>query len=502
VTPEPAAPAPAPDPPAPRGARLVGGLCVAAAMAVYYWLFVFPPRLLGGHDPDRYYHLGLSRLVAEHGLLRRVPQVEDLGWGNYFPDKEFLFHVLTGAAHRLGGSMAVLWLVPVLGSAIVLFLYVELSRRLRPLHAAVLAVGIPLGTAAFLFRLTLLRPHLLAILIFCLLLGALLRGRPRLAGLAAVAFALAYHGFYIVGLVAAVAWLLRNRPGLRGLHAWAWCLGGLAVGIVVNPYFPSNIGMGLLTLRLALGLDAQPGVAQGLEMVAFSWKRLALSYGFLPASLIATAIAMRVRRPEVGPATTQVWFLFLVTAAFTVLGIKTPRAMEYAVPACILLVGTAGWLLAWRPWLPLLLGLLVATQGYVAWIQHEDNWRAPNYGAYAEYARLLTHVPAGTGRDKVFNCEWDAGAFILYARPDLRFVDLLDPTLLRAADPDKYWARQGLIRGAFDDPRMILRDVFHADFVLCGEPKLIAQMDARPQDFRSLPGTRGDTVRLFAVRHD
>ena len=49
------------------GARWIGGGFVAAAMALYYWLYFLPPRSLGQHDPDRYYHLGLSKLTAVQG---------------------------------------------------------------------------------------------------------------------------------------------------------------------------------------------------------------------------------------------------------------------------------------------------------------------------------------------------------------------------------------------------------------------------------------------------
>jgi hypothetical protein len=175
-------------------ARWIGRGCVALAIAFWYWLWFLPPKLLGSADPDRYYHLALSRLIAEQGWIpKSLPQVEDLGWGNYFPDKEFLFHVLTGAAWSGGGSAAVLALVPLIGIALVLAVHSELDRILKPLPAALISIVGSVATCGLLFRLVLLRPHLLAMLAFCLLVLAVLRERPRLAGLAAAAFALGYH---------------------------------------------------------------------------------------------------------------------------------------------------------------------------------------------------------------------------------------------------------------------------------------------------------------------
>jgi hypothetical protein len=297
-----------------------------------------------------------------------------------------------------------------------------------------------------------------------------------------------------------VAFLMRRQPGFRDQHGWAWCLAGLVAGIILNPYFPSNLVMGLLTLRLATGAVQMPPGTVGLEMVPFSWAKLALVYGFIPASLLATCVAMRLRKPEPGPEVARVWFMVLVTAGFWALGVKSPRAMEYAVPACILLVGVAAGVLAWRGWVPLLLVLLVGLQGYVSWIYYRDHWRDPPEGYYPAYSDVLKQVPAGAKGQKIFNCEWAAGSYILRDRPDLRFVDLLEPALLWEASHDKFLARQQLLTGKTADPWKVLREQFDADYVLCAEEPMVKQMDANRRDFAALPGTQGDPIRLFALR--
>lgn len=62
------------------------GALVAAVMALYYFVLFFPPRLAGASEPDRYHHIGLSKLIAAQGVIKTLPQVEDLGWGLYFLD--------------------------------------------------------------------------------------------------------------------------------------------------------------------------------------------------------------------------------------------------------------------------------------------------------------------------------------------------------------------------------------------------------------------------------
>lgn len=479
--------------------RLIGALAVIAAIGGYYAVYFLPPRLLGALDPDRYYHIAISRLTAQEGLLRVLPQVEDLGWGRYFPDKEFLFHALTGAAYWLGGVAGVLAVVPLLGLAIVLCLYAEISRVTRPLAATMIAIVVPLITAAFLFRLSLLRPHLLAVFWFCLLLVFILRDKPRWAAVAAGLFALSYHAFFIVILVAASAWLVRDRTVRFSRQAWVWTLAGLTAGLVLNPYFPSNLGMGAVHLKLALGLGDVPHFDEGFELRPFGAKKLLLSYGFLAFAVVAAWATVRPRWRDDRPLVRGLWFLLVVTGGFWILGIKSPRAMEYATPACMLLLGYATALSQWRLWWPAMLAASMVIQGYVAQLHYISQWQ-PSLSAYGTYAAVLEQVPRRPGGFKVFNCDWESGSFILMARPDLRFVDLLEPSLLWNASRDKYVVRTGLRTGAFDNPRFLLRGLFKADYVICAAPKLIGQMDARPEDFTSAPGTKGEEVRLFAVR--
>ena len=68
---------------------------------------------------------------------------------------------------------------------------------------------------------------------------------------------------------------------------------------------------------------------------------------------------------------------------------------------------------------------------------------------------------------KVFNCDWKDGAYILYLRPDLKFVDLLDPTFLYMSSKELYSlknilrSRQGAV-GAEG-----MKEVFKAQYALC-----------------------------------
>lgn len=480
---------------------LYGGV-VCVLTSLYYAIFFFPPRLVGSNEPDRYFHLGLARLISTDGLPKILPQVEDLGWGHYFPDKEFLFHALTGAAYWLAGPAGVLLVVPLLGIAIVACLYTIVARVLPPGRAAALVLTASLLSPVQLFRLSLLRPHLLAILFFCLLLAAILRGRGWLAALASAGFALSYHAFYIPMLVIGVASVIRWPEESDGARRWPWAVAGLVLGIVLNPYFPSTLVMSWLHVKLALGIGLPPGLRSGEELQPLSTREFLHYFGFLPVALVGTGTLIVVKRLWPGRATASLWFLFLLSGLLTLLSVKSMRATEYAVPSIIVLVAYALSLLRGVRWIWLTCLLIAISQGHASWLYYQDSWSQPQGGDSPSYLAAISLLPLEADGQKVFNCQWETGSYMLFARPRIRFVDLLEPAMLWQASPAKYIARQRLIWGADSDPWKTLREQFKADYVLCGTPGLNKQMAADPLHFQQITGTEPmNSLRVYRIRN-
>lgn len=465
------------------------GTATAAVMSLYYLVFYFPPRLTGGNDPDRFYHIGLSQLISIEGFLRTLPQVEDLAWGKYFPDKEFLFHALTGGAYALGGPMGVLLVVPVLGVAIVLCIYFTLSRVWMPWRASAFTLLTVLLGAAFVFRITLLRPHLLAILFFCLLMAAILRGRAWLAAVAAAGFALSYHAFYIPLLVIMIAGAIRWPEDIEDKHCARWAAVGLACGILLNPYFPSTLVMSWSIIKIALGMGVPPGLRSGNELQPLGLLEYIDFFALLPLTLLgASALAyfkgLRLERKHAG-----FWFLFVLCGLLTLLSLKSARATEYAVPGAILL---AGYSLAMAPrswWFGAACLATIIVQGHSASTYYRDVWSKPQEGYSGWYLAAVSLLPPEADGKKVFNCEWVAGSYILFRRPKVRFVDLLEPALLWQAAPGKYLSRDRLTDGLSLDVYRDLRQGFAADYVICGSSALNQQMQRDAAHFEPIVGS-------------
>lgn len=484
-------------------ADLLALLALAASVAL--WWRVAPGLR---EDVDRFYHYALSREMAERGLvLPALPQVEGLGWQNYFFDTGFLYHVFTAGAWRVDGETGVFFANAALAAALVALLY-ALARVFTGALASFAIVALAaLLNPAFLYRLGMVRPHLFAISAFVIMLLALFRSRPKLALAAGFMFSLAYHAFYLPGAVlgfAALAWFVdRARDEDAFLRSGAYGLAGIVGGALVHPYFPTNVIYGFASIGIAAS-DPGTGFEVGGEIYPYSLAGFfgnfahALLWGIGGATLFLRAKMheRRETRTVHSPAPKHGLTLALATVCFTFLLFRSARSVEYAIPC---FVGLLAWLAARiGPRRLVLVGIALLVLHIPTM---REFWRLylrePHLDRLTASARAaLEKVPErGTF---VFNCNWGLGPYILYYRPDLRFVDLMEPTMLFHRAPLLAYSKDALFRGYIVDPAREIRSVFRADWVLCDSGSLNLQLGLDPQAERV--SVAGPPVQLFRLR--
>lgn len=424
-------------------------------------------------DADAFIHLRLAALVDAHGTIDRIPQAEDIAWSESFSDKEFLFHELLALGHALGGMAGA---VQVQYAIIALF-YATLMIGLKRWGGwAGLLVGVLTVVSTYYLqpRVFVLRPQSLAMTAFLWLLLAAMAGRPRWIFVCCALFSLSYHAVYIplfvVSVASGVAWLLGERR-------WGLALGagisGVALGVLVNPYFPGNLMIGLDALQILLRRAPTMDLV-GIESRPLGMASLLDRFGSITAVFLVCALFTGVAAVRAGPARLE-----LVKARLLLLGIGlvtlpllalNPRACEYFVPTVVLMAGLTVPLMARRNVLWLGLGLLPV--GLNLWrvmpyyaLEKSINPRALSV---EQALRAIPTRPAGAAgpAPKVLGCTWPLGGYVFYFRPDLRFSDMLDPYLLYQQHPEKYRAREELKRESADRYGLI-KQYFAADYVLC-----------------------------------
>ncbi len=425
-------------------------------------------------DPDRAYHHALSRLVAEQGLPRALPQVTGLHWNRAFSDKEFLFHQLTALGHRLAGERGVDAVGVGVTALALLAAYLCCRAFARPSVAAGLVLCLLVTQAHFAFRAALLRPYVLAVAAALLLVAGLLHRRGALAFAGAAVFGLAYHALYVpaalLGLTAAVGLALRERSWLRPALLGA---AGLAVGAVANPYFPQTLEATQLTLDIALGRLPGPELlgAQGSELVRFSGVAFLWMFasGVLGAAVAVACLAvprLRAQLPALKPAVLAV----ALAVAFLALGYVNPRASEYALP--LVAVAVAATLPGLGRWGLVLLPVLLVVN-LPALLKSNDPQPIDRY--QRETREAVSHLPPDED-GFVFHCGFDEGSYLLDQRPRFTVVDVLDPLYLARLNPELARGRQALVQGRMVDPWAFVSGL-GARYVVCGYPLAVEQLD-------------------------
>ena len=482
-----------------RGADLVAGALLVGAFLA---LLVLLDRVATGSNPDQWFHFAISRM-SQGGLVRLLPQAEDVGWGSGFPEKEFLFHRLTALAYAAGGERAIRILCRALSCASILLVYWLARRNAAPPIAAASTFGLMIANPYMLFRLGMVRPHVLAVFLFVAVVGSLVCRWRVLGFLTGMAFALAYHAVYVpAALAAAFAALAlvqrRAEPeaAKSRLAASGAVFAGVVAGIVANPYFPSNVAMGWTHLRFAFSAAASlPGVHVGAEVLPLSASTFLRLFAIALAAVVACAAAAIVdaRSGE------KPWDRAILTAAALFLvgaAARSVRAVEYGLPLLAIcaaqalgdarrsrrtrVIATTALLLA-APW------PLVAQLRRPPDRRHEQIVR--------DLFDAISAIPRDTSGRKVFDCDWNYGSFLLYARPDLRFVDLLDPRFL-LVNRELFDAKRQLDLDAVPNPAGAMRALFHADYALCANPSLNRRLER--DGVRVLFAARSG-IRLYAL---
>ncbi len=474
------------------------GLALALGVLLSATLLAWPKIIgAGSVDPDRHYHLAVSRQAVQGRNLfpQAVPQVQGIGWGEAFPEKEFLFHVLTTQAYRVAGPKGVEGLIPILMLALFSMLLAACARWISPLAALGVLVAVVFTDSRFVHRVAMLRPHLLAVTFFVGLLASLIYRRLSWVAAFGFLFAMAYHAIYVpLFALAAFAWLTGRAEPRRSRFLLFGSLGVLA-GVMLNPFFPGNVLMGIRHAQIALFEVGSAPLSFGHELLPMASPQFFGIYGMAAALLVAGWIVLAYREPlsRVLEKTPDLAWLSAVALVFFALATKNPRAIEFGTPA---LACAAACLLSILPRTPRRafvaagLATLVLARVPGAWADYAKTWSGSSLPLpQDELMESLAKVPAKSA--KIFNCEWDVTPYILDSRPKFSFVDILDPSFLYMANRDLHTQRESLREGRIVDPYALIRAAGY-DHVLCRAPDAIAQLERDPNFVRIFPEKSGD----------
>ena len=425
---------------------------------------------------DGYYHIKMGWLIRQQGLtplFTWLPQTI-LNPAAYY-NHHLLYHVylalfsfkdpaVDGGTALITGAKLASMIMPALAFMSIWWL---LKRQAVPL-AAFWTLGLLAVSEAFLYRMSMPRAQSASLLVLVWGLHRLLTGRYRLLLPLGFAYVWLYNAFPLLLLLIGVfiiAELFVNRRFLWQPLAWAGA--GIALGVIINPYFPENVSFIISHLLPKLGESA---VRVGNEWQPYQTWTLVENSG--PAlALFMVAIFARVQSQKRWDVPTLA--AFGLTVIFGFMLFKSRRFVEY-FPAFVLLfaaLSAAPLLRDWqarfsrRPLLvPALFILLLIPPLYLTLTKARESLASSQpIDKYQLAARWLDdNSPDDV---VVFQTDWDDFTRLFFHNTNAVYTVGLDPTYLQLYDQQLYDTWVDITQGRVENPAGVIRDRFGGEFV-------------------------------------
>jgi len=482
-------------------------------------------------DPDSFYHLRAATLIRDSGLLRSFPWTQFSLYKNLYIDHHLGYHLLlipfvSYWSEIVGLKIATVFFAGLTGLA----LFGLLKKWQVPNWGWSLLLLA--GTAPFLVRQSLGKAPALAVALT--LLGYYLISERRLWWWAALSwlFVWFYSAWPLLLVIVVVETLVlsandfftKRRRGLACLlngnnyKLWLATLGGLAAGLLTNPYFPQNI----FYLERLFNMAIRPyhdWLAIGAEWYPYPITEL-LANAALPLGLwIMFSLGGVVAYRQLTKRTVTTWLLSLIFLIYTG---RARRQVEYLVPFLVLSSGLL-WRdcrMVWRQlinrrqeFLPRLLSGRIFMFGLIGYLMLATAAGAIiGYGSAYYYLRsgftsvtlqpavnwLSQNTPANS---LVWQTDWGTFPVLWYHSRHNYYLTGLDQTFMYAYNPELYRAWYDLVTAKRHDDYQVIHDLFKADYVLLEKRKAAMLYDLN-RDGRFKQFYQDKEVIIFKVEYD
>jgi hypothetical protein len=403
-----------------------------------------------------------------------------------FYDHHLLYHVYLALfvgdgspAALLSGAKAAAILMPAMAFTAIWWL---LRSREVP-WATAWALGLCAISEAFLFRMSVPRAQSASLLVLVLVTHVLFTRRYFLLLPLGFIYVWLYNAFpLILALVAAEACAALVTERRISWRAPLFAIIGIALGLVINPYFPADITFIINHLLPKIG---QPETSVGNEWYPYETWRLVENSG---ASLTLVVLGVfglgwSGRRFDRITLTS-----FLLMIFFCVMLLKARRFIEYFPPFALIFAAlTLGPLLyewytqrntlaqssdrfdqaavLFRRLIPFGIALSLGAMLFLTISSSRETLSGTKQSAtFAESSEWLrTNTPEGS---MVFQTDWDDFPRLFFYNTHNVYLIGLDPTYMQIYDPQLYANWVDMTRGKIDNPGASIRDRYGAQYVI------------------------------------
>ena len=432
-------------------------------------------------DNDGFYHIKLAWLMRTEGLKPDFPFLPlSILNEREFYDHHFLFHVVlipfTFGDLRLGAKWAAVTF------AVLAFLSVwYLFHRQQVPFAGLWALGLLGISEAFLFRMSITRAQSLSLAMLALACTWLLEGKYKYLAVLGFLYVWMYDAFpllFAIGVLHFLATALTERR--LEFRPLLYITIGILSGMIINPYFPSNLIFSYHHMLPKLA-DAT-AVSVGNEWYPYDTKQL-LGNSFPTLVAFASSIfALGFSDRRMDLRTTWMFFLSLL---FGLMLFQARRFVEY-FPPFVLIFTAFAWAPLFKPKpvsnptvdpsrkryasflqrhlavIVLVLAITTSMAGSISSARRAVRGSKP-YNMYENASLWLEkNTPAGS---RVFQTDWDDFPRLFFYDTHNTYLIGLDPTYLQLYNAGLYNLWVDITQGKVINPSQMIATTFGARYV-------------------------------------
>ncbi len=463
------------------------GIALGIVYIAYLTIVQFSTEHITG--VDGHYHIRFASLMLTEGLKPNFPWLPlTILNAREFYDHHFLYHVALIPFSLLDLVLGAKLSAIIFATLAFLAIWWLLRSQNTP-YSAIWALGLLAISEAFIYRMSLVRAQSLSLAVMAIGLNWMLEKKyARLLPLGFI-YVWLYNAFPILLLFAAIytlsVWVLESRLELRPLVYSAL---GISLGLLINPYFPTDL---IFIFRHLLPKLTEPtAVDVGSEWYPYRTSQLLENS---PLSLISilvgvVGLGLRGRRMDL-----RTLVAFLLAAMFALMLFQSRRFIEYFPPFALIFAAfslspllnhkindqqslennqegpTSSSMLtnpSWRKPLMVLLMLSVILLGAAFTLRavRGSVGDTRSSSLFAGASRwLIQNTPEGS---RVFQTDWDDFPRLFFYNTHNTYLIGLDPTYMQIFNNELYTFWVQITQGEIEYPSGVIFDRFGARYVI------------------------------------
>lgn len=504
--------------------------------SLFFWLQV--AKTLGDGDP--FYHAKMAELILRHqGPITNFPWLPLTTLKNNYADHHFLFHLyLIPFILIFKNPLIAIKVATVLLTAVFFVLFYWLLKKLNIKYAFLYAL-LPLTTYALPTRLAIAKAQASSLIILIFIIFALLKQKKWLLFILAFLYVWTHGGWptiliatityvlavslqktidsgelinaeidrhlsaakarsrkYIFYFLVYLKHLLKNFFTKNNLVWLGVCVLGLILGLVINPFFPHNLGFyWVQTFKVAV-VNYQSKIGVGAEWMPYDPLTFVQEHTLLFVLWIF-AICWLIINYKKSHHNQQLklsqLFLLIFSLLFFIYTIKSRRMAEYFIPLAAIStalnfnpdLSAVSWpnlVDKLKSWLfntkimivvVIVLAILITslsalTNNEIQLYQQMKNWfstKAPALDSFKGIGQWLkSNTPA---KSIIFHSSWTYFPMLFYYDDQNYYINGLDSTFFYDQNPDLYNLWRKIVEGKVkDNLAPVIQENFHSNFIV------------------------------------